>query len=361
LDEIVNMLKKKRSQGTIRITNNNSFVTRLFVISRAGFSIIELLVVISIIAMVTGAGLAILSHSGRAFGFQAIRGEIASLIQYTRGNALIEKGPTYVVIDPNRKEIYSCARRTIGMWHFENTTGAFNNNARLRGDAAIDPAGMFGNTFTSTSTGYAECGTVPILGRDQGISIECWISPTEISPLTERTVFEISSVARVFIEDDDSFRISCGSLSVGTAPSSVPYQRWTYLCMLYEPDYTISGSGTLSLYLNSALACSIKGSANLTAGKWNFTVSNSATPFIGMIDEVKVSIINKTDRLQLEPDVSMLADFGFGFQPFTVPVAVKFDKKGRLSQPVPQIQLISSSALDSFILEMNSWGAVKMR
>ena len=324
------------------------------------FTIVELLVVLSIVALIMGVGLATMSHSGRQFGFQAVRGELVSIIRYTRSNATTEKGVSVVVIDPLKKEIYSRARRTVGLWHFEdidgsnNSIGAFNNNAQLQGDAAVAPYGRFGNGLMITSTGSADCGTIPILSRDAGISVECWISPTDNWPLSQRTIVDLTE-GSIMLEANDSVKASYGSLAFNTAVSIIPYERWTHLMMVYEPDYTSYGdSGTLSLYINNALVGQSSGNPGVSIGKKNFSVSSSGASFKGMIDEVKVVLLVETEKLKLESDILVTGAF-------TTPFAIRFNKDGRLIQSVPITLFTSASTRDSFILEVTSDGAVKIR
>lgn len=331
------------------------------------FSVLELLVVITIIGIITGIGLAVLSHSGRQFGFQAIRGEIVSMIRYTRSNAMAQKGTATVVIDPNKKRIFSSVRRTVGLWHFEDingniSTGAFGNNATLHNEANIWSPGKVGNGLMITSTGYAECGSIPIAIENQGIAIECWISPTIILTIaTQKTIIDITN-GGIMIDLDGTITISYGSLATTTPPAIIPTDRWSYIAMFYEPDYTVSdGSGTLSLFINNIFSGSIKGNPSVSPGKWKFNIGSPTDTFNGMVDEVKSSIISETELLQLEPDIVLEADFGAGFQPLTTPVPVQFDKRGNLTTTVPLIRLTSSSTRDSFILEITSWGAVKLR
>ncbi|MBI5779221.1 MAG: prepilin-type N-terminal cleavage/methylation domain-containing protein [Planctomycetes bacterium] len=328
---------------------------------RAGFTIVELLVVISIIALITGVGLAVMSHSGRQFGFQAVRGELVSLIRYTRSNAAIEKGVSAVVIDPIKKEIYSCARRTVGLWHFEDldgsskSSGAFGNNATLQGDAVISPLGRFGHGLLIVSSGSADCGTIPIPSQNAGVSIECWISPTGTGPLSQRTIINLSE-GNIMLDADDSVRATYGSLTVNSDPAIIPYERWSHLMMVYEPDYTsYGGSGTLFLYLNNALVGQASGTPSVSIGKKNFTVGTS---FTGIIDEVKVALLVETDKLKLEPDVTITNEFG---ATFPNPFAFRFNKDGRLIQAIVPLLFTSTSTKDSFILEVAADGGVKIR
>ena len=328
------------------------------------FTIVELLVVLSIAALITGVGLAVMSHSGRQFSFQGVRGELVSIVRYTRSNAMTEKAVSAVVIDPLKKEIYSRARRTFGLWHFEdvdassNSIGAFNNNAQLQGDAVIAPYGRFGNGLMIASSGSADCGTVPIVSRDAGVSVECWISPTVISPLSQRTIVNLTD-GSIMLDADDSVKATYGTLTFNSASDIIPYERWTYLMMVYEPDYTqYNGSGTLSLYLNNALVGQSSGNPGVSPGKKNFSVSNSGTPFKGMIDEVKVALLAETEKLKLEKDISITGELG---QIFPTPFGIRFNKDGRLIQSVPIMRFASASTRDSFILEVTADGAVKMR
>lgn len=330
-----------------------------------GFTLIELLVVLSIVALITGVGLAVLSHSGRQFGFQAMSSQLVSTLRYARSNAVSEKGVSAVVVDARKKEIYSCSRRTFGLWHFEDidsgnkSTGAFNNHAKLQGGAAIAPYGRVGSGLMIPGTGgYAECGAIPTLAGNVGISVECWISPTLIAYLRDRVLIGLSD-GRITLADDDSIKIAYGALSFNTAPSVIPYERWTHLAMIYEPDYTrLDGSGTLSLYLNDKPAGQVVGYPAIPRSKQSFSVSQSGASFVGMIDQVRVTLLIETDKIQLENDITLTSETG---QPFLMPFGIRFGRDGRLVQSAPFMLFTSTSTRDSFLLEVTTDGAVKIR
>jgi prepilin-type N-terminal cleavage/methylation domain-containing protein len=332
--------------------------------NRNGFTVIELLVVLTIVALITGAGLAVLSHSGRQFGFQSMRGELVSMIRYARSNAITEKGVSAVVINGPKKQILSFARRTFGLWRFEDidgdnkSAGAFNNKAELKGGAVIAPFGRFGSGLLITGAGYAECGTIPILSRNAGLSVECWISPTVISPLTARTVVNMPELTLI-LDSDDSVKAAYGSLSFNTAGSILSYERWSHLMLLYEPDYTRSDDrGVLSLYINGVLSGQTLGNPGISIGKRNFYVSHGGAPFKGMIDEVKVTLLVETQTLKLESDITIRQLNGLLF---VAPFGIRFDKDGRLVQPVPAMLFNSASTNDSFILAVDDDGLTTVR
>ncbi|MDI6733791.1 MAG: prepilin-type N-terminal cleavage/methylation domain-containing protein [Planctomycetota bacterium] len=331
--------------------------------SNNGFTLIELLVVLSIIAVIAGIGLGVVSHSGRQFAFQAVRGEIVSLIRYARTNAITEKSMSTVVIDPQKKEIYSYSPRTAGLWHFEDnnggfSTGAFGNNAALLGDVAI-LYGRIGNglMMAGAAAGYAQCGSVSVISENQGIIIECWISPSMVSTMSQRDIIRLDDGA-ISIEPDDSIKFTYGSLNAQTSPSSISYQQWSNVVMTFEPDYTLpDGSGTLSLKLNNILLAEEKGIPAIMPGRRNLTASSAGSPFTGMVDEVRASLMAEIGRLKLEPDIILSDDTG---QPLPQAIVIQFDKKGNLRTPVSKVMFTSSSTRDSFTLEVTSSGTVRI-
>jgi type II secretory pathway pseudopilin PulG len=314
---------------------------------RKAITLIELLVVFSIIAIISGMGLGLWSHSGRHIGFQAIRGEINSLIQLTQSNARIDNREITLAFDPARKEAYYISKRTFGMWHFEDidmdnatTSGAFNRNAKLGGASAIVTKGLFGNclALTVTSASWVEIDRIPLLNKAEGLMIECSIYPYPVLTPTDQTIIRKEGEYTVALRVGNSISVNFGEATISTTWNSIPYDRWSNLKLTYEPDTYGAGqqsSGTVALFLNNKKIDELANVAKPQSGDAPVIIGSQqeGESFSGVLDEFKFSGLIKTDPVKLEPaDMTvMLIEQGGTQTNITEPLYVVYNHDGFLS------------------------------
>ena len=328
-----------------------------------GVTLLELLVVISIIAVISGIGLAFFSHSNRQLDFQGTAGEIISILRYARSTARTEKMLTRVMIDPAKREIYYFKRQTLGLWHFEDdaleiSTGAFNRPAKLLEGARLTDDGKFGRAVLMDGIGLIDCGDIPVVSPEQGLEIEAWVY---LFGATFQTIVEKHGEYSFQIESDGSLTARVGHLSLTTASALVPLNCWAHLMFVYDTE-------TLRIFINKQSVAVVDGKTELKNDRSYLTISSPGSRFNGKIDEVKINAIVKSEIFKLQPSDLVIT------APLIEPnglITLEFDDRGRLKyQSIPgtpadnegvQIKFTAPSSNSSFILEIDGSGNAKIK
>src|SRR3972149_2661569 len=88
--------------------------------THSGVALIELIVVLVIISMITGMGVAILVNANKDLGVRSATNAVVSLVRYAVTVAKSDESPTAVVVDIQNKQAYLLPRDTVSLWHFED-------------------------------------------------------------------------------------------------------------------------------------------------------------------------------------------------------------------------------------------------
>ncbi|MCR4317150.1 MAG: prepilin-type N-terminal cleavage/methylation domain-containing protein [Planctomycetes bacterium] len=131
--------------------------------SRRGFTLIELMVVLLIIAVLLGTSIAIIASMGSTAGLRSAEAQISSVINIARSEAIAEGQGSQVVFDLKNDLAYALTRRTVGLWHFEKTlpddlfvTPGYSPNTREDRNMRFYPAdGASGMLVADGRTGWA--------------------------------------------------------------------------------------------------------------------------------------------------------------------------------------------------------------
>ncbi|MFH1227451.1 MAG: LamG-like jellyroll fold domain-containing protein [Planctomycetota bacterium] len=332
---------------------------------KKGITLVELLVVFSLIAIMGGIGLGIWSHSGKQVGFQAQRGEINAMIQLVQTMARIEKRSVSLTVDPAAKEAYYITKKTYGQWHFEDyitatdtTTGAFGLNGQLSGPITVTAngyvgSGLFLENIPNSSSPCCRINKIPLLNRAEGLMVELAIYPTLMAQGLNLVILYKNGGFSLMLTENDSIRLTFGESAVSTTANTIRCQRWTPLCFMFEPDVygQVQSNGKLSLYLNGVLQDQLLNVAKL-AGEDPITIgaSEGGPPFIGMVDELRISGLNKSDPVKFEPaDTVISVTMVDGSpSPLTPPFTLVINKDGYLAGGSVRLRFSSNSLHDSF-------------
>jgi len=331
---------------------------------KKGFTLVELLVVFSIIAVIGGMGLAVWSHSGKQVGFQAQRGEIASMIQLAQSTARIEKRSVSITVDPAVKEVYYIAKRVFGLWHFEDyssetnsTTGALNLANQFNGSVSIVRDGYVGGglflEYRADSSSWCQIDRIPLLNRADGLMVEVAIYPMVITP-SDRTILEKSGEFNLMLAAGDFISLSFGQSTISTTWNSIPYDRWSVLKFMFEPDVygTAQSNGKLSLYVNNQLMEEISGIAKADGGDAPIIIGSkeNGVSFFGIVDELKFSGLAKSEAIKLDPvdtTVDVVMPDGRSAA-LTQPLTLIINKDGTLTGGAVKLRFTSNGVHDSF-------------
>ncbi len=158
----------------------------------AGFTLFELMVVVSIVALLLGLGISILSKLSYRWGFEASVMQAQSLIRGARNFSLTNETSSEVHIIPQENKIISMGEKTVAQWHFED--GSIDSDGSGVVVGAYGISGTVTNAYSVPGrTGYAlqfgtgqglniqdsyvDCGNNPAFMPPAGIVIEAWIYP----------------------------------------------------------------------------------------------------------------------------------------------------------------------------------------
>ncbi|MBU0754130.1 MAG: type II secretion system GspH family protein, partial [Planctomycetes bacterium] len=146
---------------------------------KAGFTLLEILVVLAILSMLFGVGMGAFSKVGAGPAMAADR--IREVIRTARAHAEREAAPSAVLINAEQDRVVGMGWHQVGCWHFEDgepdgfSTG-FPQDAFL-GPARIDPQGVIGSCLDlSMDPGQAPeafIPAVPSLSSAEGVAINC--------------------------------------------------------------------------------------------------------------------------------------------------------------------------------------------
>jgi len=332
-----------------------------------GVTLLELLIVLAIIAVLTGMGLAVMSRSDKQMSFSGTRGAMISLIRYARSAAITKKLSTRVVIEPVTKQMYCLIPQTVGLWHFEDnqngvTTGALGCDGKLSAGVLITSEGKYGKALLFDKGGVVDCGRL-LMPRDaeslrNGVVLDAWVYPEVIE---DEVILERSDDISLALHKDGRLSGRLGGLTVTTpGTDTVPIQGWSHIRLCYQNDI-------LALLVNHKLVAQVTGVTELSS-ICALTVSSNTFPFKGKIDEVSIGFYSKVDVYCMQPeditafDVRLVGSDGqTGTTAQEGPIIIQFDDQGQLVQPVGPIRYASESAKDAFEVAVTFSGTVSVK
>ncbi len=205
-----------------------------------GFTLLELLIVTSIIAMVAGMSLAFLSRVGRSLAVTTFRGQVNAIVRAARNTAITENGPVTVVVDPGGNEISAVVRRTVGFMQFEpgrEAEGAFGLTASFHGETE-STWGKIGGALRLGRGANLDLGVEPF-DFVEGGAVELWLMPD--APVGGGrggiVVSKGQSYGLEVLGDgivSGFFRLD-GKQQV-ESPEPIPFGRWTHVELVYDTE-----------------------------------------------------------------------------------------------------------------------------
>lgn len=284
--------------------------------SRPGVTLLEILVVLAILSMIFALTIGILRNANRDLGVMASANAVHALLRAVVDHARAENAPAWVVINLNERSAGALTRETIGMWHFEDTSGAFGKTLTVNGPAQV--VGRVGTAYRFTGSQTIDCGDVPRIAPDQGIAIEMWFY--RFAGTGKHVLATIGKEMEVWADAPGRLHVRVGSTTANSGTNVVPREMWIYGQAIYN-------GREIKILLNNAevgsLACrhEWKGPATLTLGSKKDGLS-------GMLDEVRLSSIVPMHPYYLPNQVEFELPRGARVQNGEYLIA--FDAAGRL-------------------------------
>ncbi len=297
---------------------------------RAGFTLLELIVVMSILAILLGLGVGVLGRLN--FAKYAALGTLRSVLRSARENAVASGLPITVVCDRADRRIYDLSLDPVGYWQFEEiseekSSGAFGLSARTV-HATVEPVGRFGAGLVCTQPrahAVADPGPLASWSFSAGCAVE-----GDVFPDREQTsvLFRRGDQIRIVLQADGSLDAtialveselpgarSAGSLVATTPPGAAPPGRWTRVGVVYDRH-------ALTILADGVPQAAVDGTWPVAPSAEPFEMGDAKGAFHGRLDSVKVSAVVSQAGTPLPKDVEFA---------FTAPrVEVRFASDGRL-------------------------------
>jgi hypothetical protein len=300
----------------------------------AGFTILELLAVMGILAVLMGVGFGFLQRGSTDLDLaETIVRDQARLCSVTARTAGL---PTELVVLPadDGAQVALQARvlRPVGHWHFE--PGETWVDARLRPElaGAEEPAGRFGRAWRAPDN--ATLLAVRSGGNDAFDLTSGFALRLDVK-LEQRAAATVAQLGRAFELRLTEDLVPQGRLTLaesGGRPGLVatvagsralPLQKWVALELIHD-----GRALALSVDGREVARAAAAGAPFQTASDV-FEISTGNAPLAGLVDEVRLLAYDRGERLELPVDIELTGWQG----------AIEFD---RLGMPRGHVQLMLS-------------------
>ncbi|MFN0206711.1 MAG: prepilin-type N-terminal cleavage/methylation domain-containing protein [Planctomycetota bacterium] len=305
--------------------------------ARQGFTLMELLAVMSIMAVLMGIGIGVFSKLNVS-KYGAV-GIVRNALRSARESAMGSGMPVTLVCDPQEKKMYDLSVAPFAHFQFEDfndgstgtmtTLGAFDIKAQLNGAMVAAGGRVSGGLFLNKKGAYASAslGANADYAFTNGLAADADVYAEELSncSVIKRTKqFHIgitadgAAEAQVSLaEDVGPDAKPAGTLVAISAPGLLVAKRWHRIGFIYDRvSLTLHIDGvTVATKISKAGEPVVRDNSPLEMG-------NQKVTFRGRLDGVKLGAVAPGDGIPLPREVS------FGFQ--NIKLAVHFLPDGRL-------------------------------
>lgn len=304
--------------------------------ARRGLTLLELLLVMTIFAVVLGSGVGFFANLD--LSRNQAPGLVKNVLRAARLSALSRRAPARVVIDPASRTLRVEALRVVGTWHFEGqrATGVPDVEPVVQ-DTRFDQAGWIGAAlaFDGRPGAFATFPVQddPAFDPEQGFAIECAVRRDGGGA---GRLLRLGDAVEVLVNGKGSVRArfravarpapaagpdgeglgSGGSVLVETGDGALPADRWARLRVGYDrARFTIAVDG---IPVAEAPA-----DVPVAPIEDDLVLSDPKHPFPGAIDALVISMVEAQDPVRLPERVSFGA---------AAPLLIHFDEAGGLDR-----------------------------
>jgi prepilin-type N-terminal cleavage/methylation domain-containing protein len=299
--------------------------------SRRGFTLLELLLVISLLALIMGVGAGLFTRIDMSD--RVARPLVENALRSAHNWAIARGAPARVRLDPRTGSIDSEGLSVVGTWHFESlpARGAFGLDSLGEGGTLIDE-GFQGKALSFAGLGSRSGLTIPVVDDpafdlSKGFAVRCAVrrqhgaggSLLQIGGVVGIDLANDGSVSGWFttaLEEQNAAPRKGGRISVSTDPGAVRGERWSQLELSYDRrrlSITVDGV-ELAEREEDARVWSLEGPMVLSPGQ---------VAFPGAIDALVVSAVSASETARLPQNFEFAAD---------VPREIRFRPGGGLDR-----------------------------
>jgi len=318
-----------------------------------GVTLLELMVVMSIIAVLLGIGMAMLTESRKDMGLRAARATTLGICRFARTGARNARAPVILRVDPAGRWLTTVVRRPMAAWHFDDGSlaGAMGHTAEIHEGKIVDDghvgSGVLFTAKSASSTktekgGWIDGGRVPMMAPDQGLIVEVWYRP--VANRTQRVLIRKSGEFGILIDKGGVPAAFVGTEANGVdlkaTGAAIPESRWTKLGLMWDGK-------VLTLSVNDHPLARKAGTAVFAMGDAHVTIGSQEFPLDGEVDEVRIDALIEGSRYNLPDGLSIEG-----------PPEIRFDATGALDADLHTgpATLTVKSPVDSASVTVNMLG-----
>jgi prepilin-type N-terminal cleavage/methylation domain-containing protein len=330
--------------------------------SRAGMTLLELLLVMGLLGVLLGAGVGVLASIN--LGERAAVGLVQNSVRAARNAALARGAGARVRIDAANGELVAEALEVVGTWHFESQPtllGAFELDGGALDTVLVDD-GFVGKALAFPrgvgATASVAVQDNPSYDLSAGFRIQCAVRVDEngggrLLRLGETIGIDVGGkgVVRGWmtpeVVDSTGRPMKGGKIVVEAPPTRVPTNAWRRVVLDYD---------------RQRLALEIEGvevaRADASSPVWRIDdalrLGDGRSGFVGAIDNLVISAVGASEVVRL-PE-------GVRFAPES-PAWIRFDAGGALdrrshSEPL-EIRLVFESDASTRTIRIGMYGTVE--
>lgn len=285
----------------------------------AGFTLVELLLVMGIIGVMLGTGLGIVTSLNPAE--RTAVGLVQSTIRSANNSAIASSAPARVHLDVKAGTLVAESMQVVGTWRFdsEELTGAFEHRGSVRGVAGslLDDDGYRGSclNFRGASRGArVEFGVDqdpafdPRLGFHVELAVRLdYYAATTLLDLGGVLLVEVGprgELAATFVAEvigETGVPAKGPRIALRSGAGALRLERWSRVRISYNRHVLVLAVDGVELARRPE-----------TAGVWRIhaplTLGGGAVPFPGAMDELVISVVSASQTNTLAGGVQFGAD-----------------------------------------------------
>ncbi len=283
---------------------------------RAGFTLIELIVVMGLVAVLLGLGVGLISRLKVAD--RAAAGVVATTIRSARNWAVAREAGARVRLDAATGTLQAFGMSVIGTWHFETlpVRGAFGHEGQLLGGELVDD-GFQGRALSFVGQPARSRVEIPVqldpaFDLSRGFAIACAVRPAsdqggdllaagDAAGIALTDDGGVSAWIAPELVEEDGDRRRGGRIPLSTEAGRLRPGSWSQIEVQYDRR-------VLRILIDGVEAARTAETARVWRMDGPLVLSPSGAPFPGAIDALVVSAVTGDERRELPKGVTFTAD-----------------------------------------------------